>query len=55
MFESELFKMYHAWLQGNDRCANDWMDFVKWAAVWNNASIEIMQKELSQYTWFKYE
>ena len=55
MFESELIKMYHAWLQGNDQYNRDWMQFVKWAAMWNKTSTEIMTKELMQYTWFKHD
>ena len=55
MFESDLLKMYHAWLQGNERYSNDWRDFVKWAAMWNNATIEIMTEELCKYSWFNHE
>lgn len=55
MFESELFKMYHAWMQGQADYTPDYSKFVEWAAMWNRVSYEIMMNELSQYTWFKHD
>jgi len=55
MFESELFKMYHAWLQGNERHSGDWMKFVEWAATWNKTTTDIMMEELFKYKWFKHD
>lgn len=54
MFESELIKMYHAWLQGQGT-SHDWQQFVKWAAMWNKVTYEIMMEELFKYTWFKHD
>lgn len=55
MFESELIKMYHAWLQGQADYQPDYGKFVEWAAMWNKVTYEIMLEELSQYTWFKHD
>lgn len=55
MFESDLMKMYHAWLQGDDNYTKHWMEFVKWAAIWNKVSHEIMEQELLKYKWFKHD
>ena len=55
MFESDLFKMYHAWLQGNEQCGRDWLDFVEWAATWNKTTNELMMEELFKYKWFKHD
>lgn len=55
MFESDLLKMYHAWLCGRENCARDWMDFVEWAAMWNKTTTEIMLEELNKYNWFKHD
>ena len=56
MFESELIKMYHAWLQGQqDYAPPDYKKFVEWAAMWNKVTYEIMMEELSQYKWFKHD
>jgi hypothetical protein len=55
MFESDLIKMYHAWLQGQADYRPDYQQFVKWAAMWNKVSYEIMMEELSRYKWFKHD
>jgi hypothetical protein len=55
MFESELIKMYHAWLQGQQDYVPDYKKFVEWAAMWNKVTYEIMMEELSQYKWFKHD
>ena len=55
MFESELIKMYHAWLQGQADYQPDYSKFVEWAAMWNKVTYEIMMEELSQYKWFKHD
>ena len=55
MFESDLIKMYHAWLQGQSDYTPDYSKFVEWAAMWNKVSYEIMMEELSQYKWFKHD
>ena len=56
MFESELIKMYHAWLQGQqDYAPPDYKQFVKWAAMWNKVTYEIMMEELEKYRWFKHD
>ena len=56
MFESELIKMYHAWLQGQqDYAPPDYKKFVEWAAMWNKVTYEIMLEELEKYRWFKHD
>ena len=55
MFESDLLKMYHAWMQGSNNAMSDWMKFVEWAAFWNQTSYEIMMEELMKYSWFKHD
>lgn len=52
MFESDLYKMYNAWLQG--QISPDWERFIEWAAMWNNVSYDIMMEELFKYKWFKH-
>ena len=54
MFESDLLKMYHAWLQGQG-CSPDYNAFVEWAAMWNKTTYEIMMEELLKYRWFKHD
>ena len=55
MFESELMKMYHAWLQGQSDYRPDYKKFVEWAAMWNKVTYEIMMEELQKYRWFKHD
>ena len=54
MFESDLLKMYHAWLQGQS-CYPKSEEFIKWAAMWNKVTYEIMLEELNKYKWFKHD
>jgi hypothetical protein len=53
MFESDLLKMYHAWIQGQN--TPDWKKFVEWSAMWNKVTYEIMLEELEKYRWFKHD
>ena len=53
MFESELQRMYQAWMQGNEHYIRDWADFVEWAARWNNTTGDAIMRELQKYHWFK--
>ena len=53
MFESELQRMYQAWMQGNEHYIRDWANFVEWAAKWNNTTGDVVMKELQKYYWFK--
>ena len=53
MFESDLLKMYHAWIQGQHN--PDWKKFVEWSAMWNKVTYEIMMEELEKYRWFKHD
>jgi hypothetical protein len=53
MFESELQKMYQAWMQGNQNYVRDWSNFVEWAAKWNNTTGDVIMRELQKYSWFE--
>ena len=53
MFESELQRMYQAWMQGNENYIRDWANFVEQAARWNNTTKDVIMKELQKYYWFK--
>jgi len=53
MFESELQRMYQAWMQGNENYIHDWAFFVEKAARWNNTSGDEIMRELQKYYWFK--
>jgi hypothetical protein len=53
MFESELQKMYQAWMQGNQNYVRDWSNFVEWAAKWNNTTGDVIMRELQKYFWFE--
>jgi hypothetical protein len=54
MFESELYKMYQAWLQGNEHYVRDWANFVEVAARWNNTTGDVVMRELQKCHWFKW-
>ena len=54
MFESELQKMYQAWMQGNDHYIRDWVSFVEQAARWQNTTGDVIMRELQKYTWFEW-
>jgi hypothetical protein len=53
MFESELQKMYQAWMQGNQNYIRDWSIFVERAAKWNNTTGDVIMRELQKYSWFE--
>jgi len=53
MFESDLQKMYQAWMQGNQHYVRDWANFVEWAAKWNNTTGDVIMRELQKYSWFE--
>jgi len=53
MFESELQRMYQAWMQGNQNYVRDWANFVEWAAKWNNTTGDVIMRELQKYHWFE--
>jgi hypothetical protein len=53
MFESELQKMYQAWMQGNQNYVRDWSNFVECAAKWNNTTGDVIMRELQKYSWFE--
>ena len=53
MFESEVQKMYQAWMQGNQNYVRDWSNFVEWAAKWNNTTGDVIMRELQKYSWFE--
>jgi hypothetical protein len=55
MGETELFKMYQAWMQGNDHYVRDWSYFVEYAAKWNQTTGDVVMKQLQKYYWFKTE
>jgi hypothetical protein len=53
MFESELQRMYQAWMQGNEHYVRDWYNFIEWAAKWNGTTTEKILKQIEQCHWFK--
>jgi hypothetical protein len=53
MFESELQRMYQAWMQGNQNYIRDWAVFVEQAARWNNTTGDVIMRELQKYHWFE--
>ena len=53
MFESELQRMYQAWMQGNQDYIRDWAVFVEQAARWNNTTGDVIMRELQKYHWFE--
>jgi hypothetical protein len=53
MFESELQRMYQAWMQGNQNYIRDWANFVECAARWNNTTGDVIMRELQKYHWFE--
>jgi hypothetical protein len=53
MNSNELFKMYQAWQQGNENYVRDWVNFVEWAAKWNQTTCDEIMKELQKHYWFK--
>lgn len=53
MNSNELFKMYQAWMQGNDNYVRDWSEFVEWAAEWNKTTADNVMRELQKHYWFK--
>jgi hypothetical protein len=53
MFESELQRMYQAWMQGNQNYIHDWANFVECAARWNNTTGDVIMRELQKYHWFE--
>jgi hypothetical protein len=53
MFESELQRMYQAWMQGNQNYIRDWANFVECAARWNNTTGDVIMRELQKYSWFE--
>jgi hypothetical protein len=55
MTETELQRMYQAWQQGNEHYVRDWVDFLEWAAKWNQTTGDAMMRELQKYYWFKKE
>ena len=54
MFESELQRMYQAWMQGNEHYIRDWANFVEWAAKWNQTTGDAVMRELQKYQWFRW-
>jgi hypothetical protein len=52
---NELFKMYQAWMQGNENYVRDWQKFAEWAAEWNRTTTEKVMQELQKHYWFKKE
>ena len=53
MGESELYRMYQAWQQGNDDYIRDWARFVEWAASWNGSNSERILVSLEKCKWFR--
>lgn len=52
MPETELLKMYQAWMQDNENFARDWLEFLEWSAEWNKTTPDEMMRELQKYYWF---
>ena len=53
MSDTELYKMYQAWQQGNEHYERDWINFVEWAASWNQTTADVVIRELQKHYWFK--
>jgi hypothetical protein len=53
MDSRSLQHMYQAWAQGQEDATRDWVNFVEWAAKWNNTTGDNIMRILQTTYWFK--